>query len=84
MAGYTTENLSKVEQSPYDSVQKSKLYAILMVLKDFKEPVNLVTDLQYAERIVLHINIAEFIPDDTELTLFSYKIQLGIGIIPHT
>ena len=55
-----------------------------MVLKDFKEPVNLVTDLQYAERIVLHINIAEFIPDDTELTLFSYKIQLGIGIIPHT
>ena len=48
-AGYKLEELSKVEQRPYNSVQKAELYAILMVLRDFKEPLNIVTDLQYAE-----------------------------------
>ena len=38
-----------------------------MVLRIFKEPLNIVTDLQYAERVILHIETAEFIPDDTEL-----------------
>ena len=34
----------------------------------FKEPLNIVTDSQYAERVILHIKTAEFIPDETELT----------------
>ena len=37
-------NLSKVVQSPYDSIQKSELYATLMVLLDFPQPFNVVTD----------------------------------------
>ena len=54
-----------MEQSPYDSVQKAELYAILMVLRDFKERLNIITDSQYAEKVILHIETAEFIPDDT-------------------
>ena len=37
MAGYNSDKMSKVIQSPYTSVQKSELYAILMVLLDFLE-----------------------------------------------
>ena len=44
-----------MEQSPYTSVQKAELYATLMVLRDFKEPVNIVTDSQYAERVILQL-----------------------------
>ena len=37
-----------------------------MVLRDFKEPPNIVIHLQNAERVVLQIaETAEFIPDDT-------------------
>ena len=39
-----------------------------MVLRDFKEPLNIVTDSQHAERVFLHIETAEFIPYDMELT----------------
>ena len=39
-----------------------------MVLRDFKEPLNIVTGLQYVKRVILHIETAEFIPDDTDLT----------------
>ena len=39
-----------------------------MVLLDFPEPLNIVTDSQYAERVVLHIESTELIPDDSELT----------------
>ena len=46
-----------------------------MVLRDFKEPLNIVTDLQYAERVVLHIETTEFIPDDTELTSLYIQVQ---------
>ena len=46
---------SKVVQSPHDSDQNSELYAILMVLLDFKEPLNIITDSQYAKRVVLLI-----------------------------
>ena len=56
-----------MEQSPYNSVQKAELYAILMELRDFKEPLNIVMDSHYAERVILHIETAEFIQDDTEL-----------------
>ena len=37
-------------------------------VKVFKEPLNIVTDLQWEERIILQIETAEFIPDGTELT----------------
>jgi hypothetical protein len=37
MAGCKSDKMSKVIQSPYTSVQKSELYAILMVLLDFLE-----------------------------------------------
>lgn len=56
-------------QSPYDSVQKSQLYVIIIVPIDFIEPLRIVTDSQYTESVVLHIKINEFIPDDLELTL---------------
>ncbi|KAL6061183.1 hypothetical protein STEG23_011259, partial [Scotinomys teguina] len=74
-AGYKSGDLSKVVQSPYNSVQKAELYAILMVLMDFTEPLNIVTDSQYAERVVLHIETAEFIPDSTELTSLFIQLQ---------
>ncbi|KAL6093039.1 hypothetical protein STEG23_031351, partial [Scotinomys teguina] len=74
-AGYKSEDLSKVVQSPYNSVQKSELYAILLVLMDFLEPLNIVTDSQYVERVVLHIETAEFIPDESELTSLFIQLQ---------
>ena len=46
--GYKSKKLSKVKESPYDSVQKSELYATLMVLRDFKDLLSIVTDSQYA------------------------------------
>ena len=57
-----------MKQCPYNET-KAELNGILMVLRDFKEALNIVTDLQYAERIVLHIETAEFIPDDTKLEM---------------
>ena len=54
-AGYKWEHLTKVNLSYYDTVQKSELYATLMVLRDFKEPLYIVTDSQHAEKVVLHI-----------------------------
>ncbi|KAL6093193.1 hypothetical protein STEG23_016117 [Scotinomys teguina] len=74
-AGHKSGDLSKVVQSPYNSVQKAELYAILMVLMDFTEPLNIVTDSQYAERVVLHIETAEFIPDNTELSSLFIQLQ---------
>ncbi|KAL6031193.1 hypothetical protein STEG23_024783, partial [Scotinomys teguina] len=74
-AGYKSEDLSKVVQSHYNSVQKSELYAILLVLMDFSKPLNIVTDSQYAERVVLHIETAEFIPDESELTSLFIQLQ---------
>ncbi|KAL6058683.1 hypothetical protein STEG23_035832, partial [Scotinomys teguina] len=74
-AGYKSGDLSKVVQSPYNSVQKAELYAILMVLMDFTEPLNIVTDSQFAERVVLHIETAEFIPDNRELTSLFIQLQ---------
>ena len=53
-AGYKSEDVSKVAESPYKSVQKSELYAIIMVLSDFQESLNIVTDSQYEEGVVLH------------------------------
>ena len=38
-----------------------------MVLMDFIKPLSIVTDLQYAERVVFDIEISEFVQDDTKL-----------------
>ena len=46
-----------------------------MVLRDFKEPLNIVTDSQHAERVVLNIETTEFIPDDTKLALLCIQLQ---------
>lgn len=43
-AGYKSENSSKVGLSSYDSVQKLELHIILVVLMDFTELLNIVTD----------------------------------------
>ena len=45
-----------------------------MVLMEFTEPLNNVTNLQYAG-VVLHIETAEFTPDDAELTLSFIQLQ---------
>ena len=77
-AGYKLDKLTKVTQSPYNSVQKAELYAIIMVLLDFTEPLNIITDSQYAEGIVLHSETDDIIPDNTDLTLLFIQLQ---GII---
>ena len=46
-----------------------------MGLRDFKEPLYIVTDSQYAERVIFHIETAEFILDDTELTSLFIQVQ---------
>ena len=74
-AGYKSEHTSKVMQSPYNSVQKSELYAIVMVLMDFTEPLNIVTDSQYAERVVLHVETADFVNDESELLSLFIQLQ---------
>ena len=60
--------------SPYKLVQNSKLYTILMILSDFKESLNIVTDSQYAKGVVLPIETAELIQDDF-LTVYSTAIS---------
>ena len=64
-----------MEWSPYNSTQKAEWYAILMLLRDFKEHLNTVTNSQYAERVILHIEIIEFKQDDTELTSLFIQVQ---------
>lgn len=44
MSVYKIGDIGKVVQSPFDSVQNSELYAILMVLFDFNEPLNVTTN----------------------------------------
>jgi len=74
-AEYKSENVSKVTWSPYKSIQKSELCAILMVLSDFQEPLNIITDSQYAERVVFHIETSEIIQDYSELTSLFIQLQ---------
>ena len=62
-------------ESPYKSVQKSELYAIIMVLSDFQESLNIVTDSQYAEGFVLHIETTGLMQDDSELTSLFIQLQ---------
>ena len=46
-----------------------------MILRDFKEYLNIIADSQYAERVVLHIEISEFILDDTYLISLFVQVQ---------
>ena len=45
--------LLKIWQSKYPSVQQAELEAIYTVLLDIKEPVNTVSDSQYAVKVIL-------------------------------
>ena len=66
-AEYKLGDVSKVAESPCQFVEKSELYAILTVLSYFQQSLNIVTDSQYAQSVVLHIETAELIQDDSEL-----------------
>lgn len=67
MAGYKSDKIGKVIKSPYTSVQKSELYAILM--DQIILNLNIITDSLYAERAVSHIEATECAPDNSELTV---------------
>ena len=47
-AVYKPEDISKVAESPYKSVQKSELYAIIIVLSDFQGSLTIITASQCA------------------------------------
>ena len=75
MVGYKSDRISKVIKSQYTLAQKSELYAILMVLLDYPEILGIITDHLYVERVVLHIETAEFTQDSSELTLLFIQLQ---------
>ena len=52
---------NKLGRVGYESGSWESLYAILMVWLDFQESLNIVTDSQYAERVVLCIETVDFI-----------------------
>ncbi|XP_074843364.1 endogenous retrovirus group K member 10 Gag polyprotein-like [Carettochelys insculpta] len=56
-AGYTGP-ITKVWQTPYNSVQKAELAAVMQLLIDYLHPVNIVTDSQYVEFTVQQIETA--------------------------
>lgn len=68
MAGYKWDKINKVLKSLYTSIQTSELYAILMVLH-YSESLNIITDSLYEKRVVLYTETAEFVPDNSKLTL---------------
>lgn len=43
------------------------------------EYLNIITDFQHAEGVVLHIEMAELIPDNSELTLLFIQLQQAIS-----
>ena len=59
----------------YISIQTSELSAILVVLFDYPELLKIITDYWYAERVVLYIEIAEFVSDNTLLTILFIDFQ---------
>lgn len=75
IASYKSDKIGKMTKSPYTLVQKSDLCGILMVLLDYLESLNIITDSLYAERVVLHTERAEFVPDNSELTLLLRQLQ---------
>lgn len=60
------EKINNMVQTPYNLVKKLELGAIVMVLCDFPESLNIVTDSQYAESVALHsepLNLLQMIQD---------------------
>lgn len=49
-----------------------------MVLLDYPEYLNIITDSLYAEKFVLHIEVAEYVPDNPEFTLLFIQLQQAI------
>ena len=45
------------------------------MFSDFQESLNIVTDSQCAERVVLHIETVDLIQDDSELTSLFIHLQ---------
>ena len=77
-AGYKSENTSKRLRVLMIQLKKSELYAILMMLLDFQESLSVVTDHQYVERVVLHIETAKLIQDDSKITSLFIQLQQEI------
>jgi hypothetical protein len=46
-----------------------------MVLLDFPESLNIVTDSQFTKRVILHIETSEYLPDNSEFTLLFMQLQ---------
>ena len=76
-AGYKSENTSKRLRVLMIQLKKSELYAILMVLLDHPESLNIITAFLYAEKVVLHIVTGESVPDSPELTLLFIQFTTG-------
>ena len=57
----------------------------MQTILDYPEPLNIITDPFYAERVILHVETAEFEPDNSELTLLFIQLQQVIrsSIIMH-
>ena len=75
MAAYKSEKISKMLKGPYPSFKRSELIPIIMVLLDFGKFLKIIPDYLYAERVVLHIETAEFVPGNSEITLFTHLQQ---------
>lgn len=69
MAGYKSGHKSKVIQDPQASVHNSELNAIFTIILAVPEFLNVVTESQHVERVVLPKKNAKFIPDNSKLTL---------------
>lgn len=48
------------------------------MLLDFQESLSVVTDHQYVERVVLHIETAKLIQDDSKITSLFIQLQQEI------
>ena len=62
-------------QSPHNSVQKSELYAIMMVLMDFTTSLNKVTDSSMQRELFYTLKWLIFINDESELTSLFILLQ---------
>ena len=51
-----------------------------MVLLDYLESLNIIIGSLNAERVVLHIETAEFVPDNSELILLLIQPQQAIEV----
>ncbi|KAL6033589.1 hypothetical protein STEG23_007528, partial [Scotinomys teguina] len=64
------------------SITFCKSFLVMNSASSALNPYNI--DSQYEERFLLHIETAELIPDEPELTLlFIQLLEIGLGIIPY-